>query len=96
MKNSINVFNNINVILNTYKCLFFNQLLRIFDVVGLLRLCQTGQQDSEEMEIFWNLQRSIRKFIANNAKIINYGCKQTYCSTDQNGSWQNKTRVVQR
>ena len=34
MKNTINVSNNVNLILNTYRCLFFFKLLlRTFDVV---------------------------------------------------------------
>ena len=37
MKNSINVSNNVNLIRDTYRCLFLKQLLRIFDVVQKLR-----------------------------------------------------------
>ena len=33
MKNAINIANNVNLILNTYKYLFFKHLLGIFDVV---------------------------------------------------------------
>ena len=37
MKNTINVSNNANLILNTYRCLFFKLLLRVFNVVQHLR-----------------------------------------------------------
>ena len=41
MKNTINVSNNVSLVLNTYKCLlfffFFKLLMRTFDVVRQLR-----------------------------------------------------------
>ena len=37
MKNTINISNNANLILNTYRCLFFKLLLRVFSVVQQLR-----------------------------------------------------------
>ena len=41
MKNTIDVSNNVNLILNTYRCLFFFKLLlRTFDVVQ--QLCSTA------------------------------------------------------
>ena len=73
MKNTINISNNVNVVLNTYGCLFFFKLLlRTFDVVRQLQPCharrvstlQSVRQDSVEMERFWNLQLS--KFVNHN------------------------------
>ena len=41
LKNSINISNNVNLILNTYRCpFFFKMLLKIFDVVLQLRPCR--------------------------------------------------------
>ena len=60
IKNLINISNNVNLIIDTYKCLFTQLLLRIFDVVrqlGPFRPYNTNHQDSVEMEKFWNLQR---------------------------------------
>ena len=37
MKNTINVSKNVNLVLNTYRCLFFKLLLSAFDVVRQLR-----------------------------------------------------------
>ena len=58
MKNSINICNNANLILDTYKRLFFKLLVRLFDVVGQLWQYKTIQQDSVEMQRLWNLDRS--------------------------------------
>ena len=38
LKNSVNIFNNVNLINDTYKYFFFKLLLRIFDAVWQLRL----------------------------------------------------------
>ena len=54
MKNSMNISNDANLILNTYKCLFFKLLLRIFDVVGQIRLCKTSQRGNEKVLEFAN------------------------------------------
>ena len=43
MKNSINITNNVDLMFNTYRCLFFKLLLRIFDVVGQLRPCKQDE-----------------------------------------------------
>ena len=56
MNNSINISNNVNLILNTYRCL--KLLHRIFDVAQQLRPCKTSHKDSVEMKRLWNLQRS--------------------------------------
>ena len=37
-----NISDNINLILNTYRSLFFKLLLRVFNVVRLLRPCHAG------------------------------------------------------
>ena len=78
MKNTINISNNVNLILNTYRCIFFQT------ATGNLRCClttstmpcKTSQQDSLEMERFWNLasywlrlQRS--KFVNHNSAKMN-------------------------
>ena len=74
MKNSINISNNVNLILNTYKCFFLKLLLRIFNVVRQLRPCNARQASKrKEMERFWNLQRNLQrlKFVNHNgAKMV--------------------------
>ena len=50
--------------------IFLKLLLRIFNVVPHLLPYKTSQQDSVEIETFWNLQRS--KFVSHNgAKMVN-------------------------
>ena len=50
--------------------IFLKLLLRIFNVAPHLLPCKTSQQDSVEIETFWNLQRS--KFVSHNgAKMVN-------------------------
>ena len=74
--------NNVHLILNTYRCLFFFKLLlRTFDAVR-----QFARQDSVEMARFWNLRHS--KFVnQNGVKMVDvWNCQQTYRGTDQNGS----------
>ena len=70
-KNTINISNNVNLILNTYRCLIFKLLLRNFDVVRQLRPCharRSARQASVEMGRFWNLQLS--KFVNHNGAIM--------------------------
>ena len=57
MKNTINVSNNVNLILNTYRCLFFQT------ATENVRCCSTVSLDSVEIGRYWNLQRNqvIRK-----------------------------------
>ena len=66
MKNSINISNNVNLILNTYRCLFFQTVTENVRCcsTALLMACKTSQQDSVEIERFWNRQRS--KFVNHN------------------------------
>ena len=66
MKNSINISNNVNLILNTYRCLFFQTVTENVRCcsTALLMPCKTSQQDSVEIERFWNRQRS--KFVNHN------------------------------
>ena len=82
---------NVNLILNTYRSLFFKLLLRTFDVVRQLRPCHarlldsSARQDSVGMERFWNLQHS--KFVNHNgAKMVAVWNvkKLTHGDTDQN------------
>ena len=72
MKNWINTSNNVILIVNTYRCLFFKTAtkLKIFYVVRHLWPCQARRvRDSVEIESFWNLQRS--KFVnLNGAKMV--------------------------
>ena len=60
-----------NLILNTYKCLFLQtatEILRFCSTASTMP-CKISQQDSVEMERFWNLQRS--KFVNHNgAKMV--------------------------
>ena len=50
MKNTINVSNNVNLILYTYRCLFFQT------TTENVRCCSTASFDSMEIGRFWNLQ----------------------------------------
>ena len=71
MKNTINISNNINLILNTYKCLFFQtatENLRCCSTAWTMP-CKTSQQDSVEMGSFWNLQHL--KFVNHNGAKMN-------------------------
>ena len=63
MKNTINVSNNVNLLLNTYRCLFFQTAT---ENVGC---CSRALFDSVEIRRFWNLQHS--KFVNHNgAKMV--------------------------
>ena len=73
MKNSINISNNVNLILNTYRYIYIyfqnatDNLLCCLTVSTMPS--KTSQQGSVEMERFWNLQRS--KFVNHNgAKMV--------------------------
>ena len=77
MKNTINIATYLkmltNLILNTYRCLFFQtaseSLQCCLTASAIPMPCKTSQQDSVEMERFWNLQRS--NFVNHNgAKMI--------------------------
>ena len=74
MKNTINVSSNANLILNTYRCLFFQTATENLWCCSTASFDQAMQdelprQDSMEMERFWNLQHS--KFVNHNgAKIV--------------------------
>ena len=74
MKNKINVSNNVNLIINTYRCLFFQtatENLRCFSTASFDHAMQneSARQDDVEMEKFWNLQHL--KFVNyNGAKMI--------------------------
>ena len=60
MKSSISISNNVNLILNAYKCLFLFKLLlkslMVFDSFD--HATRVSKSDSVEMERFWYLQRS--------------------------------------
>ena len=58
LKNSNNVSDNINLIRNTYKCLFFKLLLRILNVIGQLRRRWDESVGHMEMKKLFNLQHS--------------------------------------
>ena len=59
MKNAINIANNVNLILNTYKYLFFKHLLGIFDVVTASSMQDESaiQRGKGKIQL-WNLYRS--------------------------------------
>ena len=90
MKNTINISNNVNLVLNTYRCLFFSNCYwepsMLFDSFDHVMLHEFARQDSVEMTSFWNLQHS--KFVKQNGvKMVDvWNCQQTYRRTDQNGS----------
>ena len=50
MKNSFNLSNNVNLILNTRNVFFFKLQVGIFDIVRLLMTMQASQQGSVERE----------------------------------------------
>ena len=69
MKNSINISNNVNLILNTYRYIYIyiyfqNASENLLFSTASTMPSKTSQQGSVEMERFWNLQRS--KFVNNN------------------------------
>ena len=74
MKNSINISNNVNLILNTYRYIYIyiyfqNATENLLFSTASTMPSKTIQQGSVEMERFWNLQRS--KFVNNNgAKMV--------------------------
>ena len=74
MKNSINISNNVNLILNTYRYIYIyiyfqNASENLLFSTASTMPSKTSQQGSVEMERFWNLQRS--KFVNNNgAKMV--------------------------
>ena len=74
MKNSINISNNVNLILNTYRYIYIyiyfqNATENLLFSTASTMPSKTSQQGSVEMERFWNLQRS--KFVNNNgAKMV--------------------------
>ena len=67
MKNTINVSNNANLILNTYRCLFLKLLLRVFNVVqqrgngkvleSALQHLKVVNQNSAKMVDAWNVNK---------------------------------------
>ena len=71
MKNSINISNNVNLIFNTYRCLFLQTATEnlLCCSISATMPSKRSQQDSVEMEKFWNLQHS--KFVNHNgAKMV--------------------------
>ena len=69
MKNSTNISNNVNLILNTYRYIYIyiyfqNATENLLFSTASTMPSKTSQQGSVEMERFWNLQRS--KFVNNN------------------------------
>ena len=74
MKNSTNISNNVNLILNTYRYIYIyiyfqNATENLLFSTASTMPSKTSQQGSVEMERFWNLQRS--KFVNNNgAKMV--------------------------
>ena len=82
--------NNVHLVLNTYRCLFFSNCYwepsMLFDSFDHVMLHEFARQDSVEMTRFWNLQHS--KFLKQNGvKMVDvWNCQQTYRRTDQNGS----------
>ena len=76
MKNTINVSNNVNLILNTYRCLFFSNCYWE-PCSNLVQCCSAASSNHamkdvsarQEMKNFWNLQHS--KFVNHNiAKMV--------------------------
>ena len=78
MKNTINVSNNVNLILNTYRCFFFQT------ATENLRSCSTASFDSVEMERFWNLQHS---------KFLNYNGTKMVDAWNANKLTEEQTRM---
>ena len=71
MKNSINISKNVNLIFNTYRCLFLQTATEnlLCCSISATMPSKRSQQDSVEMEKFWNLQHS--KFVNHNgAKMV--------------------------
>ena len=69
MKNTINVSNKANLILNTYRCFFFKLLLRVFNVVQQLR--STAWKWKGSIICSAALERSHSKFVnQNGAKMV--------------------------
>ena len=54
----LNLSDNVNLIVNTYKCLVFQIADENLWYCWTASTMQASQQDSAEMERFWNLQRS--------------------------------------
>ena len=65
MKNSINISNDVNLILNTYRSHFFQTVTEnlLCCSTSSTMPSKTSQQHSAEMERFWNLQRLNSKTI---------------------------------
>ena len=60
MKNSIDISNNVNLILNIYNCFFFQTAAENLGCCWTASTMQdeSARQRSVEMERFWNLLRS--------------------------------------
>ena len=91
MKKSINIYDNVNLIVNTYTFLFSKLLLIIFMLLDSFyharRVSKTAWMDEMEMEGS-EICFARNTLNHNGAKMIDMECQQTYRGKHQNGSWK--------